>query len=84
MEFVREFIDKNKSGTKVNLKINLSLFSKGTIEGGVYTNIDEINIFNTTIDCFNKEQQMDRGERYSSFGEVWMNGNPHRNELKYV
>ena len=55
----------------------------GTTTGGLYTNIHELNILSTTIDCFNKEQ-MNRGGRYTSFGQVLDKWKPHRNEFKSI
>jgi hypothetical protein len=55
----------------------------GTTTGGLYTNIHELNILSTTIDCFNKEQ-MNRGGRYTSFGQVLDKLKPHRNEFKSI
>jgi hypothetical protein len=60
-----------------------SVDSTGSTTGGLYTNIQELNILNTTIDCFNKEQ-MNRGGRYTSFGQVLNKWKPHRNEFKGI
>ncbi len=55
----------------------------GTITGGLYNNIHELNILNTTIDVINKEQ-MNRGGRYTNFSLVLDKWKPHRNEFKNI
>lgn len=60
-----------------------SVDSTGTTTGGLYINIHVLNILDTTIDCFNKEQ-MNRGGRYTSFGLVLDKWKPHRNEFKSI
>jgi len=54
-----------------------------TITGGLYNNIHELNILNTTIDGFNKEQ-MNRAARYAIFSLVLDKWKPHRNEFKDI
>jgi hypothetical protein len=54
-----------------------------TMTGGLYNNIHELNILNTTIDGFNKEQ-MNRGARYSIFSLVLDKWKPHRNEFNGI
>jgi hypothetical protein len=55
--------------------------STGTTIGGLYVDIHELNILNTTIDIFNKEQ-MNRGGRYTSFAAFLEKWKPHRIEFK--
>ena len=55
----------------------------GTVIGGLYNNIHELKILNTTIDTFNKEQ-FNRGGRYASFDLVLQKWKPHRNEFKNI
>jgi hypothetical protein len=55
----------------------------GTITGGLYNNIHELNILNTTIDVINKEQ-MNRGGRYTNFRIILDKWKPYRNEFKNI
>lgn len=57
--------------------------STGKITGGLYNNIHELNILNTTIDVFNREQ-MNRGGRYTYFSVVFDKWKPYRNEFKNI
>lgn len=57
--------------------------STGSITGGLYNNIHELNILNTTIDVLNKEQ-MNRGVRYTNFKIVLDKWKPYRNEFKDI
>jgi hypothetical protein len=58
-------------------QINVS----GTVNEGLYTDIHEFNVLNTTIDNFNREQ-MNRGRRYDMFSIVLDKWKTHRNEFK--
>jgi schlafen family protein len=55
----------------------------GAVVGGLYSNTHELNILNTTIEAFNKEQ-MNRGSRYTIFGPTLDKWKPHRIEFKYI
>jgi hypothetical protein len=55
----------------------------GSTTGGLYVNIHELNILNTTIDCFNKEQ-FNRGVRYTSFMPTLEKWKLHRGEFKNI
>jgi hypothetical protein len=57
--------------------------STGTVVGGLYTDIHELNVLNTTIDVFNREQ-MSRVTKYNMFSQVLDKWKPHRNEFKNI
>jgi hypothetical protein len=57
--------------------------STGAVVGGLYNNIHELNILNTTIEAFNKKQ-MNRGSRYTIFQPTLDKWKPHRFEFKYI
>jgi hypothetical protein len=53
----------------------------GTVNEGLYTDIHEFNVLNTTIDSFNREQ-MNRGGRYAMFSIVLDKWKTHHNDFK--
>lgn len=55
----------------------------GTTIGGLYIDMHELNVLNTTIAGFNNEQ-MNRGNRYSSFEPVLAKWKSHRIEFKNI
>jgi Putative DNA-binding domain len=55
--------------------------STGTTIRGLYVNIHELNILNTTIDIVNREQ-MNRGGRYPNFAAALDKWKPHSGDFK--
>lgn len=53
----------------------------GTVNEGLYNDIHEFNVLNTTLDIFNR-QQMNRGARYAMFSIVLDKWKTHRNEFE--
>jgi hypothetical protein len=57
--------------------------SIGTVIGGLYNDIYELNILNTTLDILNKEQ-MNRSVRYKMSKTVLDKWRPHRKEFNNI